>query len=326
MEKFISVIIPTLNSEETIDECLNSIYVNVNAPQFDVTIVDGGSTDKTVEIAQKYPAKIMFAEKAQANQRNAGAAQAKGDILAFTDSDTRVCKDWLSRLATYFDDPSITGVGGPNITHEEDPFWATCFGILIESFLGSAGVRNTVIYKEIREVDHNPPVNSAVRKNIFLEVGGFTRGFEPTEDVMLDAKIKKTGGKLIYDPDMVVWHHRRRTLKGFARQLRQYGRGRASVFYQYPQSLPLTYFCVALFALGTIFSIPLYFLVDILQPVISYGWLTYLVFIVISSSYIAINRKRPILAAVLPPLAFIEHFSLGIGFVIGLIAPLRIKK
>jgi hypothetical protein len=134
------------------------------------------------------------------------------------------------------------------------------------------------------------------------------------------------GGKLIYDPKMIVLHHRRRTLKKFAKQLFEYGRGRASAFYQYPRSLPFTYFCVAAFALGTILSIPLYILVDMIKPVISYGWLVYLVFIVISAFYIAISRKRPILAVVLPPLAFIEHFSLGIGFVTGLINPFRIKR
>jgi len=317
----ISVVIATLNSEATIVECLDSIYSNKNPPPFEVIVVDGGSTDNTVQFVKKYPAKIILGEKSKASQRNTGVAQSVGDIIAFTDSDTRVAEDWLSTLAKHFDDPSIAGVGGPNITPDEDPFSARCFGALMESFLGSSGVRNTVIYRSVREVKHNPPVNSAVRKSVFQEAGGFTEGFEWAQDVMLDAKIKRMGGRLIYDPEMLVWHHRRRTLRGFIKQLVLYGIGRASVFYKYPESLPLTYFCVAAFATGTILSIPLYILVDFLKPVIAFGWVAYLLFVMLSSIYMAVQKRKAALAVVIPPLAIIEHFALGFGFLMGLINP-----
>lgn len=323
MDKVVSVVIPTLNSEATIVECLDSIYSNKNPPPFEVIVVDGGSTDSTVQFVKKYPVKIILEEKSKASQRNNGVAQSVGNIIAFTDSDTRVANDWLLTLAKHFDDPSIAGVGGPNITPNEDPFWAQCFGVLMESFLGSTGVRNTVIYESICEVKHNPPVNSAVRKSVFKEAGGFARGFEWSQDVMLDAKIKRLGGKLIYDPEMLVWHHRRRTLRGFAKQLLYYGRGRASAFLRYPESLPLTYLCVVAFAIGTVVSIPAYILIEVSRPVIAYGWVAYFLFLVLSSIYIGVQKRSFVFAAVLPPLAFIEHFLLGLGFIIGLIKPFK---
>jgi GT2 family glycosyltransferase len=193
----------------------------------------------------------------------------------------------------------------------------------MESSLGSAGVRNTVIYKNIREVNHNPPVNSAVRKNVFLEVGGFGEGYEPVEDVVLDAKIKRKNYKLIYDPDMIVLHHRRKTLSGFAKQLFLYGRGRASVFLKHPKSLPFTYFCTAAFTLGTILSLPLYILIHPLQPIIIYGWIAYLLFIVIASIYTAIKKRRFVLFLILPFLAIYEHFTLGLRFIIGIVKPFK---
>ena len=323
MNRLVSIVIPILNSEATIEECLDSIYSNRNPPPFQVILVDGGSTDNTVEIVKKHPAELLFADKPQARQRNVGIAHAAGDIIAFTDSDCRVTDVWLSALTQHFDDPSIASVGGPNLTPKDDPFWAQCFGALMESLLGSVGVRNTVVYKSIREVSHNPPVNSAVRKAVLQEVAGFGEGFEPTEDVMLDAKIKRKGYRLIYDPKMLVWHHRRRTLRAFIKQLLAYGRGRASVFLKHPESLPFTYFCVAAFSLGTALSIPLYSSVEFLKPVIAYGWMAYFLFLILSSFYVALQKRRLLFAAVLPPLAFIEHFTLGLGFIIGLIHPFK---
>lgn len=284
-------------------------------------MVDGGSVDNTVEIAKKFPVKLLLADRPQARQRNAGIDKAVGNIIAFTDSDCKVANVWLSTLAKQFDDPSVAGVGGSILTPEDDPFCAQCIGTLMESPLGSAGVRNSVSYEDIREINHNPTGNSAVRKSVLLEVGGFEDSLPKAEDVALDAKIKSKGYKLLYHPEMIVWHPRKRTLGGFAKQLFEYGRGRASVFLSCPNSLPLTYFCVAAFALGTLFSVPLYSLVVFSRPIILFGWIAYFLFVVLFSLYIGIKKGRLIFAIVLPVLACIEHFSLGLGFITGLIRP-----
>lgn len=323
MDKFVSVIIPTLNSESTIEECLRSIYSTRNAPPFEVIVVDAESTDNTIELAKKYPVKLLFSDKPQSRQRNVGINHATGDIIAFTDSDCQVNEDWLSTLSKHFDDLSVASVGGPNLTPEDGSFWAQCFGVLMESSLGSAGVRNTVKYKSVREVKHNPPVNSAIRQSVLQEVGDFPEGFAISEDVVLDAKIKRKGYKLIYDPQLVVWHHRRKTLGGFIKQLTGYGKGRASAFLKYPKSLPLTYFCAATFTLGTVLSVPLYASLHFLRPIIVGGWATYFLFILTFSTFIVVKRKRAVFVVTLPFLAIIEHFSLGLGFIIGLIHPYR---
>ena len=230
MDKFISVVIPAFNSAATIEGCLKSIYSNHNSPPFEVIAVDGGSVDNTVEIAKKFPVKLLLADRPQARQRNAGIDKAVGNIIAFTDSDCKVANVWLSTLAKQFDDLSVAGVGGSILTPEDDPFLAQCIGALMESRLGSAGVRNSVSYKDIRDVNHNPTGNSAVRKSVLLEVGGFEDSLPKAEDVALDAKIKSKGYKLVYHPEMIVWHPRKRTLGGFAKQLFEY------VFLSKPQT------------------------------------------------------------------------------------------
>lgn len=323
MNKLVTVVVPTLNSEATIAECLQSIFSNDNPPEFEVIVVDGGSVDDTIQIAQKYPVKIYYSNKPQARQRNLGILQAAGDIIAFTDADCRVNNNWLSIILKHFHDTTIGSVGGPNLTPTDDPFLPQCIGVLMESHLGSAGTRNTAVYDKCREVDHNPPVNAAVLRNLLIAVDGFPDNFAVSEDVILDEKIKRQGYKLIYDPQMIVWHHRRNTLKSFVKQLTGYGRGRASAFIKYPRSLPLTYICALLFTIGTLLTVPLYSFVSVLKPVIILGWILYLLFISLSSIYIAIMRKKLVYSIVLPFLAIIEHFSLGFGFIHRLLRPYK---
>jgi len=313
-----------LNSESTIEKCLESIFNNTNAPAFEVIVVDGGSTDKTVELLKNFNVKVISSEKPQSRQRNKGVEVAAGEIIAFADSDVTVAQNWLSTLAGHFDNSDYAGVGGPHHTPDDDPFMAKCIGALLESPLGSAGVRNTAIYKNIREVDHNPPSNSAVRKAVFQEVGGFDPEFSTAEDVTLDAKIRRKGYRLLYDPSLKVWHPQKRNIKSFVKQLFGYGRGRASAFLRYPESLPISYFCALIFTLGVFFTIPLYLFIPFLHLVIIIGWSVYFAMVIIFSILIAFKKKNFFLAIILIPLAFVEHFILGLGFIAGLLFPYKV--
>ncbi|HKZ45183.1 MAG TPA: glycosyltransferase family A protein, partial [archaeon] len=110
----ISVIVPAYNSEKTIDSCIKSL-LNQSFPkkQYEIIIVDDGSSDKTAEVASKYCVRLFKRpHKGPAAARNFGAKHARGNILLFTDSDCVPDKRWIKLMTEPFKDEQIVGVSG----------------------------------------------------------------------------------------------------------------------------------------------------------------------------------------------------------------------
>ncbi|MFA5175675.1 MAG: glycosyltransferase family 2 protein [Candidatus Nanoarchaeia archaeon] len=108
----VSIILPTYNNEKTIDECLKNIFEqNFSKKDFEVLIIDGGSTDKTLEIVKKYPTRILNNSfRIEERARVQGIKQSKGEILCYVDADNFILdKGWLKKMVKPFEDKEITG-------------------------------------------------------------------------------------------------------------------------------------------------------------------------------------------------------------------------
>lgn len=240
MPPTVSIVIPTHNSGQTIRECLESLFkLNYPKDKFEVIIVDD-SNDKTEKIAKEYPVKFFKLKDSTGAKRNFGVGKARGQIIAFTDSDCIVHKDWLKNFTKHFNS-EVAGVGGPNLTPKDDPFIAKCVGFALSSWLGSGGIRYARTYKSAKSVDHNPSCNCAFIKSVFEEVGGFNESMWPTEDIELDYKIRKKGYKLIYSPDVIVWHRRKSSLSSLFLQIFRYGLNRVKVARKHVELLKLVH-------------------------------------------------------------------------------------
>lgn len=216
----ISVVIPVYNEERRILHTLKAIYDGSLLPT-EIIVVDGGSSDHTVEIVRNsYPDVILLnnPDKTAATGRNVGILEAHGEIIAFTDGDCLVARDWLRNIAKHFEDTDIDGLGGkvlnavPENRYEE--YWGNLAWNLIMSFPDES--------YEVREKKLNDAfvtANCAYRKDLLFRINGFNEFFaNNAEDVDLCWRAIDRGAKLVYVPDVIIYAHNVTTLKGIAQK------------------------------------------------------------------------------------------------------------
>jgi len=227
----ISVIVPVHNEEETIEKSLNSI-LNLDYPNYEVIVVNDGSTDGTSPILAKFGNKIKVISTpgiGPAAARNIASKQARGEYLAFTDGDCLVEKNWLKELLAGFTASEVAGVGGDQLSPDDE----TEFGKFLNKFMKAIGLLGEYLKPfsadlsssvAVMETEHNPSCNVMYKKEIFFKVGYFLENLWPGEDVELDYRIKKAGFKLLFNPKAIVYHYRPNKLKKFVRMMYHYGR------------------------------------------------------------------------------------------------------
>lgn len=220
----ISVIIPVRNEVEKIEQCLEAVFNQTMKP-FEVIVVDGHSTDKTVENARKFPVKVIYeGYGTRAGACRVGVENAEGDFIAFTDADCIPETDWLENLVKEFD-AGIVGVGG-GIKNIGEGLWEKSINLISGTFLGSANSIQGRFFKDKRYVNSISGCNSMYHKEDILKIGGFDVRLSTAEDTELNRKLLRIG-KLLYTPDAVILHNHKRGLKDFAKRMYQYGCGRA---------------------------------------------------------------------------------------------------
>jgi len=180
---------------------------------------------------------IVARGKQPSVQRNAAMRAASGDLIYFLDDDSIPPPDNLRRAAGMFADPQVRMVGGPNICPDDAPFLEHVFALVHASWLafGPSRARYSAV-GAMRESGEKELIlcNLIARRDAMLELGGFNEALYPNEENALMDELQKRGGKLIYDPGLIVHRRPRRTLKSFCRMLFNYGRGRAEQFRVYP--------------------------------------------------------------------------------------------
>ena len=211
----VSFIIPTLNVEEYLPQCLEAIKKQkISNEEFEVIVVDNGSTDRTVEIAESYAAEVYIApEKTVAALRNIGAAHARGVFLAHVDADCVIGDHWLQNGLRHFDDSKVAAAGAPTLV-EENGSWVERYWFL-QRKKGS----------QLEKVTWLPTENLVIRKSAFDEVGGFDKSLITCEDANLCYKLNRHY-TIISDPAIASIHlGEAKTLKDFYRKEKWRGKG-----------------------------------------------------------------------------------------------------
>jgi O-antigen biosynthesis protein len=224
----ISVVICAYNAERTMDACLASLRT-LHYPSFEVIVINDGSTDRTLEISERYPEARIFSQenKGLSVARNVGIENARGDIVAFTDSDCVVDPDWLTYLAYKFVHGGFVAVGGPNLPPPEESRTAACVAA------APGGPTHVLIDDEVAE--HIPGCNMAFTKAALDEIGGFDPIYRAAgDDVDLCWKLQNHGHTIGFSPAAMVWHFRRNTINAYLKQQMGYGKAEAQLYFKHP--------------------------------------------------------------------------------------------
>ena len=157
-------------------------------------------------------------------------------------------RNWVSNLVRWFEREEVSGVGGPNFAPpEESTLWQRVIDVTFCSTIFTTGTNyGKVGGSDLDEVNQLPGVNSAYRRSVLNEVGGFDEGAIGAEDVLLDYRIREAGHKIWTDRTAVMWH-RRRNLSRVRKQIGNYGLVRTLASKKYPELHEFTHTLVALF-------------------------------------------------------------------------------
>jgi O-antigen biosynthesis protein len=226
----VSVVVASYNGERTLKACLNSLE-RLNYPDYEVILVDDGSTDATRQAALAHPSVRYFRHEKNLGlsvARNTGIAAATGEIVAFTDADCRADEDWLYYLVGALLPSGFAGMGGPNLLPPED-------SLVAAAVMASPGGPAHVMLND-RQAEHIPGCNMAFYKAALAQVGGFDPTFHQAgDDVDLCWRLEQEGLSIGFCPAAFVWHYRRSNVRAYLKQQRGYGEAEALLVRKHPE-------------------------------------------------------------------------------------------
>lgn len=224
----VSVVVCSYNGAATLSECLDSL-MRLEYPDYEVILVDDGSTDETPQISEEFPQVRYIRQKNRGLSvaRNVGLEAAFGEIVAYTDSDCVADSKWLLYLVNAMRDQQVDAMGGPNIPPPSDCWIAHCVAA------SPGGPSHVMLDDQLAE--HVPGCNMAFRRSTLLELGGFDPQFRQAgDDVDICWRLLDAGYRIGYAPGAMVWHHRRHSIGAYLKQQKGYGKAEALIRVKHP--------------------------------------------------------------------------------------------
>lgn len=284
---------------------------------FEILVYPDVATDEQWEKTKQ----IASGRVSPAEKRNLALRDAKGEIIIFIDDDAYPGKDFLDTLGRDFADDSIGAVGGPALTPRESKFWQRVSGAMFLSHLSGGFPERYRSMGKKKFVCDWPTVNLSIRKRIFAGIGGFNCSYWPGDDTFLCHELLvKKNIRVLYDPELIIFHHRREGLLTHVKQVSAYGLHRGYFAKKFSRtSFNWRYFMPSLLVLFIVFGGILACYSTFFRELYILGWIIYFVAL-LNAFYDIYRHERNILVTLAASYyIFLSHIFYGIRFLQGLV-------
>jgi len=224
----VSVVICSYNGSSTIRDTMEGMKALLY-PNFEVIVINDGSTDATPDIVSEYDVQLISTEnRGLSNARNTGYQTATGKIVAYIDDDAYPDPHWLHYLAITYMTTDFVAAGGPNIAPAGDGKIADCVAN------APGGPVQVLLTDTVAE--HIPGCNMSFLKKSLEKIGGFDPRYRAAgDDVDACWRVQDQVGEIGFHPTALVWHHRRDSWSMYWKQQQGYGKAEALLEEKWPE-------------------------------------------------------------------------------------------
>ena len=252
--KDISFVIPVFNRPNEIDELLNSFCLQRESKDFEIVIIEDGSSNKCDKIIKNYKnLNISYYYKDNSgpgDSRNFGMNKAKGGYFIILDSDIILPENYCTILINNLSKNFSDCFGGVDDSHSSFNNFQKAVSFSMTSLITTGHVRGGS-----RSNNFQPrSFNMGISKEAFLKSGGFGK-IHPGEDPDLSIRLKKAGFRTVLYENLKVFHKRRVSIKSFFKQVYKFGVARSILNHKFPDTRKIIYWFPSIFSFVFFISI-----------------------------------------------------------------------
>ena len=316
-----SLIIPVYNRPEEINELLMSLTTLDYEDNFEIVIVEDGSTLKSDTIVQDFSNKLSISyyfkdNSGPGDSRNFGMKKAKGDYFIIFDSDCIIPKEYLSEVSLSLNYEYVDCFGGPDKALDSFSDIQKAINFAMTSFLTTGGIRGGS-----ERIDKFQPrsFNMGLSKKAFEASNGFGN-IHPGEDPDLSIRLWKLGFDTRLIPKAFVYHKRRIDWDKFSIQVNKFGKARPILNSWYPQYNKLTYYFPSLFIIG--FALAIFLLIFTYDILLQLYFFYFLIIFFVSS----FQNKSLKIGVLSIKAVWKQFYGYGLGFIESFFKIILIKQ
>ncbi|WP_367753351.1 glycosyltransferase family 2 protein [Flavobacterium sp. WC2430] len=316
-----SLIIPVYNRPDEVDELLESLSQTDYKEDFEIVLVEDGSSLKCDDVLQKYSAKLSISYYYKENSgpgdsRNFGMLKAKGDYFIIFDSDCIIPKQYLNEVDKALKENYVDCFGGPDKALDSFSDIQKAINFAMTSFLTTGGIRGGS-----EKIDKFQPrsFNMGLSRKAFEASNGFGN-IHPGEDPDLSIRLWNLGFETKLFLNAYVYHKRRIDWEKFSIQVNKFGKARPILNSWYPKYNKLTFFFPSVFIIG--FGLAVFLLIFTYDYLLKLYFVYFLILFIVS----AYQNKSVKIGYLSIVAVWKQFYGYGLGFIESYIKVIVLKQ